>query len=253
MEPGDILGHQAIGRGRGGRPGGRRARRAWRPGGDPIQHIMQALLDVLAAVVHPVRDHRGIERGARVLAVRLRRLVQPSPRGPGSRSCGSPRPTRSGPIPVPEGPPDDRFLYLSDILPTGWQAGPVRDVPARRDGGRVRARPGRANAGAQRPGHGRGPRVQRGPRARAAGRWPAVRGVEAIEARPRSTTCLPSCSTRAAAAARTASSTRSRMEAHSSPGREDRARDRLQAARRARREGGQVVRGRPSSRRCWTR
>jgi threonine dehydrogenase-like Zn-dependent dehydrogenase len=27
-----------------------------------------------------------------------------------------------GPIPVPEGPSDDRFLYLSDILPTAWQA-----------------------------------------------------------------------------------------------------------------------------------
>ena len=29
---------------------------------------------------------------------------------------------RFGPIQVPEGPPDDRFMYLSDILPTGWQA-----------------------------------------------------------------------------------------------------------------------------------
>ena len=27
-----------------------------------------------------------------------------------------------GPIKVPEGPPDDRFLYLSDVLPTAWQA-----------------------------------------------------------------------------------------------------------------------------------
>jgi threonine dehydrogenase-like Zn-dependent dehydrogenase len=27
-----------------------------------------------------------------------------------------------GPIKVPEGPADDRFLYLSDILPTAWQA-----------------------------------------------------------------------------------------------------------------------------------
>ncbi len=26
-----------------------------------------------------------------------------------------------GPIKVPEGPPDDRFLYLSDVLPTAWQ------------------------------------------------------------------------------------------------------------------------------------
>jgi threonine dehydrogenase-like Zn-dependent dehydrogenase len=27
-----------------------------------------------------------------------------------------------GPIKVPEGPADDRFLYLSDVLPTAWQA-----------------------------------------------------------------------------------------------------------------------------------
>jgi threonine dehydrogenase-like Zn-dependent dehydrogenase len=27
-----------------------------------------------------------------------------------------------GPIPVPHGPPDERFLFLSDVLPTGWQA-----------------------------------------------------------------------------------------------------------------------------------
>ena len=34
-----------------------------------------------------------------------------------------------GPIKVPQGPPDDRFLYLSDILPTGWQAARYADVP----------------------------------------------------------------------------------------------------------------------------
>jgi threonine dehydrogenase-like Zn-dependent dehydrogenase len=34
------------------------------------------------------------------------------------------------PIKVPEGPPDDRFLYLSDVLPTAWQAVEYADVPA---------------------------------------------------------------------------------------------------------------------------
>jgi threonine dehydrogenase-like Zn-dependent dehydrogenase len=34
-----------------------------------------------------------------------------------------------GPIKVPEGPPDDRFVYLSDILPTSWQAVNYADVP----------------------------------------------------------------------------------------------------------------------------
>src|SRR4051812_37256556 len=34
-----------------------------------------------------------------------------------------------GPIKVPDGPPDDRFLYLSDVLPTAWQAVAYADVP----------------------------------------------------------------------------------------------------------------------------
>ncbi|GEL19013.1 zinc-dependent alcohol dehydrogenase [Pseudonocardia asaccharolytica] len=34
-----------------------------------------------------------------------------------------------GPIKVPEGPPDDRFVYLSDILPTAWQAVVWADIP----------------------------------------------------------------------------------------------------------------------------
>jgi threonine dehydrogenase-like Zn-dependent dehydrogenase len=37
-----------------------------------------------------------------------------------------------GPIKVPEGPPDDRFVYLSDVLPTAWQALEYANVP---DGG----------------------------------------------------------------------------------------------------------------------
>jgi threonine dehydrogenase-like Zn-dependent dehydrogenase len=35
-----------------------------------------------------------------------------------------------GPIKVPHGPPDDRFLYLSDVLPTAWQAVEYADVPS---------------------------------------------------------------------------------------------------------------------------
>ena len=37
-----------------------------------------------------------------------------------------------GPIKVPDGPPDERFLFLSDVLPTAWQAVAYADVP---DGG----------------------------------------------------------------------------------------------------------------------
>jgi threonine dehydrogenase-like Zn-dependent dehydrogenase len=39
-----------------------------------------------------------------------------------------------GPIKVPEGPPDDRFLFLSDVLPTAWQAVDFAAIP---DGGTV--------------------------------------------------------------------------------------------------------------------
>jgi threonine dehydrogenase-like Zn-dependent dehydrogenase len=35
-----------------------------------------------------------------------------------------------GPIKVPEGPSDDRFVFLSDVLPTAWQAVQYADVPA---------------------------------------------------------------------------------------------------------------------------
>ena len=35
-----------------------------------------------------------------------------------------------GPIKVPHGPPDDRFVYLSDVLPTAWQAVEYAAVPA---------------------------------------------------------------------------------------------------------------------------
>lgn len=39
-----------------------------------------------------------------------------------------------GPIRVPEGPPDERFVYLSDVLPTAWQAVRYADAP---EGGSV--------------------------------------------------------------------------------------------------------------------
>jgi threonine dehydrogenase-like Zn-dependent dehydrogenase len=39
-----------------------------------------------------------------------------------------------GPIKVPQGPPDDRFVYLSDVLPTAWQAVRYAGIP---DGGSV--------------------------------------------------------------------------------------------------------------------
>ncbi|GAA0623844.1 zinc-dependent alcohol dehydrogenase [Kribbella sandramycini] len=34
-----------------------------------------------------------------------------------------------GPIKVPHGPPDDRFVYLSDVLPTAWQSVEYAAIP----------------------------------------------------------------------------------------------------------------------------
>ena len=39
-----------------------------------------------------------------------------------------------GPIKVPEGPPDERFVYLSDVVPTAWQAMEYAAIP---EGGSV--------------------------------------------------------------------------------------------------------------------
>lgn len=39
-----------------------------------------------------------------------------------------------GPIKVPQGPPDERFVYLSDVVPTAWQAVAYAGIP---DGGSV--------------------------------------------------------------------------------------------------------------------
>ncbi len=36
-----------------------------------------------------------------------------------------------GPIKVPEGPSDDRFLFLSDVLPTAWQAVQYTETPGK--------------------------------------------------------------------------------------------------------------------------
>jgi threonine dehydrogenase-like Zn-dependent dehydrogenase len=35
-----------------------------------------------------------------------------------------------GPAKVPHGPPDERFIYLSDVLPTAWQAVEYAEIPA---------------------------------------------------------------------------------------------------------------------------
>ena len=71
-----------------------------------------------------------------------------------------------GPIKVPDGPPDEQFLFLSDVLPTAWQAVDVRRHPGRRLGGGAGPRPDRPD---ERP-HREAPRRRQGLRRRPRGR-----------------------------------------------------------------------------------
>src|SRR4051812_29709401 len=55
--------------------------------------------------------------------------------GPGGQAELLRGPPAGGPsIKVPDGPPDERFVYLSDVLPTAWQAVEYAAIP---DGGSV--------------------------------------------------------------------------------------------------------------------
>ena len=83
-------------------------------------------------------------------------------------------------IKVPEGPPDERFVYLSDVLPTAWQAVEYADVP---EGGTLR----RARAGPDRR-HGLPDRPAPGATGSSASTWcpsassgRAPRGVEVVD------------------------------------------------------------------------
>ena len=80
------------------------------------------------------------------------------------------------PIKIPDGPPDDRFVYLSDVLPTAWQARRVRGRAARRHatGARPRADRRHGHPGRPAPRHRAGDR--RRPGAGAAGPGPGQRG-----------------------------------------------------------------------------
>ena len=77
-------------------------------------------------------------------------------------------------IKVPDGPPDDRFVYLSDVLPTAWQAVEYADVPDGRHARRPRPRPDRRHGLPHRPARGR-PGHRRRPGARAARARPPPR------------------------------------------------------------------------------
>ena len=145
-----------------------------------------------------VRDHAGARAGQGRRAVRLHQALRPGARRPGRVPAGAVRQhARSR---CPDGPPDDRFVYLSDVLPTAWQAVEYADVPPggtlavlgprpdRRHGRPDRPAPRRRAGDRHRPGAGAagaGPRARRrDDRPRRARRRPGRRGPRA-DRRPR--------------------------------------------------------------------
>ena len=70
MTPGDMLGHEADGRRRGGRQR-RQGSQGRRSGGDPVQHLLRALLHVRPGAAEPVRDHAEPRTGHGRRVVRL--------------------------------------------------------------------------------------------------------------------------------------------------------------------------------------
>lgn len=74
-----------------------------------------------------MRDHAGHRRGHGRPLFGYTRLYGAVPGGQ-AEYLRVPQ-AQFGPIKVPEGPPDDRFVYLSDVLPTAWQAVEYAAVP----------------------------------------------------------------------------------------------------------------------------
>ena len=140
--PGRHPGPRADGRGGGSRARGRRARAAGRPGGDPVQHLLRALLDVRAAAVRAVRDHADTRVRHRRRAVRLHEAV----RAGAWRAGGIPAGT-DGAVRADQGAPGaaGRAVPLSLRHPAdGVAGGGVRRHPARRQRDRLRPGTGRA-------------------------------------------------------------------------------------------------------------
>ena len=179
MGDGDILGHEPMGiveevGSEVDRPEGRR------PGRHAVQHLLRHcwMCDQGLHTQCETTQVRDQGMGAALFGyTKLYGAGAGRPGGVPARAAGS----TFCPIKVPEGPPDDRFVYLSDVLPTAWQAVEYADVP---DGGtarRARPRPDRRHGLPDRPCTAGQPRDRRRPRARAARARRARRGVEVLD------------------------------------------------------------------------
>ena len=130
LDAGDVLGHEPMGvveevGSEVTEPRRRRPRR------DPVQHLLRALLHVRARACSPSARRRRCASRAR--ARRCSATPSSTGRCPGGQAeflrVPQAQHARSR---CREGPPDDRFVFLSDVLPTAWQARRVRRRP---DGG----------------------------------------------------------------------------------------------------------------------
>ncbi|GGP94624.1 zinc-dependent alcohol dehydrogenase [Streptomyces roseolilacinus] len=126
MNPGDILGHEPIG--------------IVEEVGPEVPHLRpgdRVVVPFQIACGHCWMCERGLptqcettqvsEEGSGAALFGYSRLYGSVP-GAQAEYLRVPQ-AQYGPIKVPEGPSDDRFLYLSDVLPTAWQAVRYADVP----------------------------------------------------------------------------------------------------------------------------
>ena len=133
MSPGDILGHEAMGV---VEEVGREVRRpdGRRPSRDPVQHLAAGTASCAATGCRA--SARPPRTAIRARAPRCSATRSSTARWPAGRPniCGFRR--RSTPTSRcrTEGP-DERYVYLSDVLPTAWQAVEYAEVP---DGGTLR-------------------------------------------------------------------------------------------------------------------
>ena len=152
IDEGDILGHEPMGIVEEVGSTVTHIQRR-RPRGDPLQHLLRALLDVRPAALRAVRDDPGARAGHGCRALRLHEALRAGARRPGGVPA---RP--AGPVRPDQGPrgPAGRALPLPLRRAADVVAGRrVRRHPRGRQRGRLRARPDRPDERADRPPSGR--------------------------------------------------------------------------------------------------
>ncbi len=121
MHPGDILGHEPMGIVREGGLERRTSLSVGRAGGHPVPDLVRSLLHVRSGIC--TRNARPPRFATRAWGRRCSAIPSSTARSPAARpnTFGCPKPT-SPTSRCRDGPPDSRFVYLSDVLPTAWQA-----------------------------------------------------------------------------------------------------------------------------------